>query len=148
MQNIRAGSTGVDFAGGAALALVAAAWLPGAAGAQDELFSSTGEAGSHYGWAVTRAGDADGDGRQDLLIGGDGVEVTVRSGADHGILYQIPPPTPGGLFGRAVAPIGDVDGDLVEDVVVGASAAGGAGQGEVYVYSGASGALLLSLIHI
>ena len=53
----------------------------------------------------------------------------------------------GDFFGWVTADVGDIDGDGVHDVVVGApqNSAGGAGAGRVTVFSGATGATLLTL---
>ncbi len=91
------------------------------------------DAGDYLGYAVAGAGDPDGDGYDDLLIGARGWSDTA---ADAGAAVLIPggPGGPGALdtgtwifgtqerdfAGCAVAGPGDVDGDGLDDVLVGA----------------------------
>ncbi len=108
-----------------------------------------------FGYSVAPAGDVDGDGFSDVIVGdpsflGAGGAATglaaLYAGAPGGLA---PTPTwtasgPGGsAFGIAVAGAGDVDGDGYGDVVIGASdyQADFAREGAAFVYRGGPGGL-------
>ncbi len=108
--------------------------------------------GDNLGWAVAGAGDVNGDGFADLIVGAprddpngrDSGSVRVYSGFDGSMLYNFQGDVTYNMLGMAVAKAGDVDGDGVPDIV-----AGGLGdathtslQGSVRVFSGATGAIL------
>jgi hypothetical protein len=103
------------------------------------------------GWSVDGAGDADGDGRLDLVVGipfADGTApnsgiVRVYSGLDGHVISTI---ASAGGIGQAVSGIDDVDGDGLPDVVVGVPNASDdeSGGGAVRIHSGHSGELILS----
>ncbi len=94
------------------------------------------------------AGDINGDGVPDFIVGadqGDAGKVYLYSGADGALLYQLTGDAAGDRFGTAFAGVGDVNGDGKADFVVGATLADAPGKtnaGKVYVYSGADGTLL------
>ncbi|MCK6531020.1 FG-GAP-like repeat-containing protein [Myxococcota bacterium] len=94
-------------------------------------------AGDSAGHAVAGAGDVDGDGLDDLLIGAPSAD---GGATDAGAAYLVPGPvaasgtladaaavllgpTEGARAGYAVAGVGDVDGDGFRDLVVGAPGA-------------------------
>lgn len=88
------------------------------------------------------AGDCDGDGVGDIVLGdyafaGTG-RVQLLSGRDGSVLLTIMPPAGANEFGRYVAPAGDVDADGHADVIVGDTF----GSSAMYVYSGQAGTLL------
>jgi len=110
----------------------------------------------HAGYAVGRAGDVDGDGLDDILVGSSGQDV---GGAHAGATYIIlasslaaNPPTelvqadykfigesPQNWSGYQVAGGGDVDGDGLDDLLVGADGDEGASQTHsTYVILGSS----------
>ena len=141
----------------AAIGLTLAA-APGAAGAGTfvqpvhvlhTFHGPTTGKGAYFGWAVSQLGDIDGDHVTDLVIG------ECLNGGSHirgqrvGVLGPHRPahlpPGPGPRErpeGYAVADAGDVNGDGVPDVVSGAPGVGKA-VGHAYVYSGATGKMLV-----
>lgn len=110
------------------------------------LRTFTGSAGNwQLGYAVADAGDVDADGVHDIVAGapilGNG-RAQVYSGATGALLWTVTGEVTGDRFGSAVCSAGDVDGDGHADFVVGAPSH--AGKGKVYVYSGATSALIRS----
>lgn len=107
------------------------------------------EDGSNFGVSVAMAGDVNGDGFDDLLVGAAGSEdsrgfayvyfgsPTGVSHANHLRLYD-DDGADDDWFGAAVAGAGDVDGDGFADVLIGASGAsrGGVNWGVAYVFHG------------
>ncbi|MCA8981009.1 MAG: VCBS repeat-containing protein, partial [Planctomycetes bacterium] len=108
--------------------------------------------GVELGSAVGGAGDVNGDGHDDLIVGAprrsvgflSNGEALVFSGADGTVLHTITGTHQFGFTGSAVAGAGDVDGDGKSDFLVATPYAdtNGIDSGEVEVYSGQSGALI------
>ncbi len=98
---------------------------------------------TRFGSALSAAGDVNGDGVPDVLVGAPGLAVQgqafVFSGTDASVLLTLDVPTPdsSARFGAAVAGIGDVDGDGAPDFLVGApgqDVGGRARQGRAFVF--------------
>lgn len=101
--------------------------------------------GGFFGGSVAGAGDIDGDGFSDVVVGarwvdGDTGHFYVYRGSARGLAespdVEVPGPGgTGGLFGTSVSGAGDVDGDGSADIVVGAPLEE-AEAGAAYVYFG------------
>ena len=104
-----------------------------------------GTAAARFGVSVAGAGDVDGDGFADLLVGADltggntgavhlfrGSAAGLGSAATRVLLRA-----DGGQYGAAVAAVGDVDGDGLPDFAAGAPNVV-SGTGQVLVYRGPS----------
>ncbi len=105
-----------------------------------------GVVNQRLGYAVSAAGDVNGDGFDDVIVGSENMAVVrVYSGADGSLLHLVSGnPSTDFAFGHAVSGAGDVNGDGAEDFIVGASTAdtNGTNSGAAYVYSGADGSVL------
>lgn len=113
----------------------------------DELFRFNGAPGASLGYAMSDAGDVDGDGLHDIAVGAPAEASTGRvyvySGLDGQTLLTLDGEEAGDFFGAALAGPGDIDGDGYDDVLVGAPRA--TPTGRAYVISGEDGSTLLTL---
>jgi hypothetical protein len=109
------------------------------------IFKATGEdVNNHFGYSVNTAGDVNGDGYDDIIVGayhykGFTGRVYVYTGNANGLsatpALTITGEGPNIYFGRAVGPAGDVNGDGYDDIIVAAQAYDN-WIGRVYVYAG------------
>jgi len=112
----------------------------------DAIINGT-NAGDGFGVAVNSAGDLNGDGYDDLIMGAYGYQ------SSKGATYVFFGPVTGEFksdtadagfvgsnasdsLGWSVAPAGDLDGDGYDDIVIGSNQGGADDAGEVYVYYG------------
>jgi hypothetical protein len=123
------------------------------------LFTFAGDAaGDFFGQAVAKAGDVNDDGTTDVIVGAprgdlplpatpDVGYARVLSGADGSVLHTFYGSVSLDVLGSSVAGVGDLDGDDHDDVAAGAPNSDQVftDGGLVRVYSGASGAVLLTL---
>lgn len=128
------------------LFVVSGAWNIQAAQAQyNKLAQIDGPvAGDKLGWSVAAAGDVNGDGAADYIMGmpyydASGLATSgaarVYSGSTGSLLYQKNGSAAGEGLGYYVGGAGDVNGDGRADFIV-------ASQSSAFVFSGATGALL------
>ncbi|MAB81319.1 MAG: hypothetical protein CMJ89_18405 [Planctomycetes bacterium] len=128
------------------------ALVPHTSNAQEEsvqvlLTLHSSAPGDRYGTALADAGDLDGDGCSDFLVGAprysvDGSpagRVVVHAGGGGQVLFEFQG-RPGTQFGSAVAGPGDIDGDSYPDLFVGAPL----GAGGATLYSGKDGTILFT----
>jgi hypothetical protein len=105
-----------------------------------------------FGWSVASAGDVNGDGFADLIVGAPYYPGVPWAGTMAGRAYVylggatglatspttlVAPDGDGSIFGQAVAFAGDINGDGYADVAIGAIGTNG-GAGTVYIYFGSA----------
>ena len=110
--------------------------------------------GDRLGSSVASAGDVDGDGFDDIILGAVWADpggrskagsAYIHSGATGNLIWQLDGQAAGDELGFSVSGVGDVDGDGLDDVIIGARWADPAGlpsAGSAYVCSGLTGTLI------
>ncbi len=118
-----------------------------------ELLASDTDLGDNYGISVSSAGDIDGDGYADVIIGAKDDKYSGSAylyyGSERGLDLSseqkiLASDELSGLnFGSSVSGVGDIDGDGYDDVIIGAEGGDfdGANSGAAYVYHGSAAGL-------
>jgi hypothetical protein len=134
------------------LAAPAAAQVIGGEFEAPQIFVGTDSYG-FFGNSVSSAGDINGDGFDDFMVGAPRADHSGLSDAGQVVLYSgtggftttLSGAAAGDFFGWSISNVGDLDGDGFDDVLIGApeSSAGGTNNaGAAYVYSALSGTLI------
>ncbi len=121
--------------------------------ASESWTGESNQARSYFGCSVATAGDVNGDGYSDIVVGAWGFDngntnegkIFAYFGSASGVSASANWTSEGNqdttLFGQTVATAGDVNGDGYSDIIVGAPTAdnGQKDEGRAYVYYGSAG---------
>ncbi len=113
------------------------------------------QASANFGWSVATAGDVNGDGYSDVIIGApnyDSVQTNEgrayiylgsASGLQSGFIWKFEVNQTDANFGYSVACAGDIDNDGYSDVIIGSPFYDGGltDEGKVYLFNGGSAGL-------
>ncbi len=95
-------------------------------------WSATGDADGGFGQTVSGLGDVNGDGYDEVAVGGITPSVHIYAGSAHGLTTSGTTISGGTSFGKwAISGVGDVNGDGYDDLIVGEM-----DSGHAYVYLG------------
>ncbi len=126
------------------------------AASEQKLLAEDGASVDNFGFTVSGAGDVDGDGYDDVIVGAPRHDTLDLFDAGAAYLYygsasglgaeqqlEASDAEPEDNFGYSVAGLGDVDGDGFDDLAIGAEhdSSAAANAGAVYLYYGATGGL-------
>ena len=137
----------------ATLSTLTGSAIAAANGSVPDLILPGHQAQDWFGSALANAGDVDGDGLDDLIVGapvsdadspnrpGQAFVYNANSGS---LIWTFIGSENGDKFGAAVAGIGDINNDSYSDLLVGApgSDIAGSNAGRAYMYCGATGNLI------
>ena len=127
---------------------------------ETKLTASDGAKYDYFGYSVSGAGDLDGDGYDDVIVGAYGDDGYSGSSSEAGSVYvyqgssggvdsssetklTASDAASGDRFGYSVSGAGDVDGDGYDDVILGAYSDDddGSSSGSAYVYLGSASSI-------
>ncbi|NNF57040.1 MAG: T9SS type A sorting domain-containing protein [Rhodothermaceae bacterium] len=132
--------------------------ISGADGAPLQTYTATApQTSALFGFSVLGLSDITGDTIPDIAVGtleeqvggqASAGRAYLFSGADGSLIRALESPSPVflGVFSASMAEIGDVDADGIADQAVGETVANGSRPGRVYVFSGADGALIRTIV--
>lgn len=117
--------------------------------------AESNQANSEFGFSVATAGDVNGDGYSDIIVGAnkydsgqaDEGKVFAYYGSASGLSltsnWSAESNQAGAFFGNSISTTGDVNGDGYSDIIIGAHLYdnGQSNEGRTYVYHGSSGGL-------
>lgn len=119
---------------------------------EDKIIASDGAEDDVFGWSLSGAGDVNGDGYDDVIIGAYGDDDSGRNSGSAYVYYGssvgidtasedkiiASDAAESDYFGVSVSGAGDVNGDGYDDVIIGANGNddSGDGSGSAYVYYG------------
>lgn len=122
-------------------------------GVQKTLFPASGSANPGWGTGLSEVGDLDLDGVTDFAVGAPKIlfvvgRVRAISGLTGATIWEASPPAGFQLFGSAIVRLPDQNGDGVPEIGVGApgTSSGGVLAGAAFVLSGATGAILTTMV--